>query len=77
MICKPYAECKEGGYTHENKFFRPAIAGNDDSNGVMASSPLVVQVTKDAAFVRLLQVCQYVSVPVDFYENVSLSFILE
>lgn len=67
-----YEAAKETGFSVENAYFNPMHIGNEVTED--STKPFAVQVLKDRAFLRILNVCKYVKVPDDFEAKASSSW---
>lgn len=73
-----YDDASANEFTSENIFFRAVPeAGDDNENDDLLAKPFMVQVLKDSAYVRLLEVCSYAVISPRFWESISNSWIVE
>jgi len=73
MIGPYYQQALSYQFTFPNKFFNSLSIGvsPETEPGVVDTRPLIIQLMKDAAILRILEVALYVWVPSSFWENLS------
>lgn len=78
IISPHYFEAQSHDFSFENLFFKKLLSADEEGHPTNEelTKPLIVQVMKDAVFVRILEVSLYVKVPDGFWANLSKNFSL-